>query len=104
MVTKNIINIDKNSPDKISGNVFYIFVKDSLNTSVFDADMTIPIIFGNKNIALQVIRKNLPLLCRYKSVIVHFYKLVGEKYIHKGKYDGDNNEENMGRFFGRVVL
>lgn len=104
MLVKNNINLEKNSSDKISGATFHLFVRDSLNATLFDADMGSPIIWGERNIVSAATRKNLPTLCKSREVVICFYKLSGEKYIHRGTYRGPNDEHRMRTFFLRVGL
>ena len=55
MLSQNVINPEK--LDKIVGAVFHLFYKD-LNTLVlFDSDLNIPIMWGNKNIIVGKLKR-----------------------------------------------
>jgi hypothetical protein len=55
MVSANIINPEKKG--KVVGHVFHVFYAD-LNTSyLYDRDLSVPIIWGSKNIVMTNLKK-----------------------------------------------
>jgi len=55
MLPKNIINPEKK--DKVEGTVFHLFYPDIHTSILFDKDLSVPIIYGNKNIVMTWIKK-----------------------------------------------
>ena len=55
MLTKNIINHEK--INQIQGVAFHIFYLDLSTAVLFDRDLFCPIIYGNKNIVIDKLKK-----------------------------------------------
>lgn len=88
MVSQNVINIEKK--DKIIGRVFHIFYPD-LNTAIlFDSDMSMPIIWGSKNIVMINVKK-LDTLMHVEPITkvrIYSYILSIEGYRRIDTYNG----------------
>jgi len=99
MLSKNIINTDKKS--NIIGNVFHIFYPD-LNTSIlFDKELTIPIIWGSKNVVMTWVKK-LDELMNTKpttKVQIYSYILSPDGYRRIDTYNGPI--ETIGKYIKR---
>jgi len=90
MLIKNIPNLDKKN--KIIGNVFHVFYIKNIEASVFDSNMDIPLIYGEKNIIYKYLKSLDIVLPKFiKQVVIHYY--VPSKYGHRlfFKYEGDIN-------------
>lgn len=74
MIPQNVINTDKK--DSIQGNIFHIFYPN-LNTSLlFDKDMTVPIIWGSKNVVMTWVKKLDELMNVEKTTKVRIYSYI----------------------------
>ena len=104
MLTRNNLNPEKSTPDKIQGKYFFLFISDSMTTTLFDSEMGSPIYWGTKSeILLQMARK-LPELCKFRTITIDFYKWVGGKFTWKGSYKGPNIEERIRAFTHRLSV
>ena len=104
MLTRNNLNPDKSSPDKIEGNRFFLFVSNSTTTTLFDSEMGSPVLWGTKSIVILATAKNLPVLCRFRQVQIDIYKWIGNKFSFKGSYKGNNKEDQIRSFINRIAL
>lgn len=87
MITQNIINPEKRG--KIVGSTFHVFFIDTMTAVMFDKFMDVPIIYGNKSIVKETVRRlseHLP--NSTKRVRIFFYKISPPEFKMKMKYDG----------------
>ena len=88
MIVPNIINPEKRG--KIEGSTFHLFfLADNITATLFDKNMDIPIIYGNKLIVKMVVKNfkdHLPEST--KRVRIFFYKLAPPEFKMKMKYEG----------------
>lgn len=100
MLAQNVINPEKKG--KIEGKVFHLFYPD-LNTAIFfDADFTVPIIWGVKNVVMANAVKKLDALLEVKSdtkVRIYSYILSQEGYRRIDTYYGPI--ESISRYIRR---
>jgi hypothetical protein len=85
MLVPNIINPEKRG--KIEGSTFHVFFLDALTASMFDKYMDSPIIYGNKAIVKETVKRLSEHLPKTTTrVRIFFYKiLLKDYYIHVGK-------------------
>jgi hypothetical protein len=87
-IPKNVVNISKKG--EISGAVFHLFYPD-LNTAIlFDKDLTVPIIWGSKNVVMTNLKKIDELMGVENTVKVRIYSyiLTAEGYRRIDIYNG----------------
>ena len=99
MLSKNVLNPEKK--DKIVGDVFHLFYPD-LNTSIlFDRYLTVPIIWGSKNVVMTNLKGIDKLLGVEKDhkVVVYCYILTAEGYRRINTYKGPI--ETIGKYIMR---
>jgi len=104
MLTRNNLNPEKNSSDKIDGNHFFLFILDSSTSTLFDSKMGSPILWGTKSIVILGTSKNIPILCKSKIVRIDIYKWIGDKFSRKGFYSGINDESSIRSFINRIAF
>lgn len=99
MLSKNVLNIEKK--ENIEGNVFHLFYPD-INTSIlFDQDLSIPIIWGSKNVVMANVKK-LDELMKVKNtskVKIYSYIMSPEGYRRIDTYYGPI--ESIGKYIRR---
>jgi hypothetical protein len=98
MLAANVLNPEKKT---IDGRVFHIFYLD-LNTAIlFDRDLTIPIIFGSKNIVITHLKQMDDYLKVKADTIVRIYSYVlgQEGYRRIQTYNAPI--KNIGRYLIR---
>ena len=99
MVNKNVLNIDKK--DKLIGNVFHLFYPDLSTSLLFDSDLSMPIIWGNKSIVMTQL-KNIHKLTNVdikSKVIIISYFMTSEGYKKLDMYQGPI--ETIGKYIRR---
>ncbi len=99
MLSQNVLNPEKKG--KIQGAVFHLFYPD-LNTAIlFDKDLSVPIIFGSKNVVMSSVKKldetmNVP---NTTKVRIYSYILAQEGYRRIDLYNGPI--ETIGKYIRR---
>lgn len=74
MLSQNVLNTEKKG--RIAGRTFHIFYPD-LNTAVFfDSDLSVPIIFGSKNIVMVNVKKLDELMDVKPDIKVRIYSYI----------------------------
>lgn len=99
MLAQNVINPEKRG--KIEGWVFHLFYPD-LNTAVlFDKDMTVPIIWGSKNVVMTQLKKmdTLRDVSSTQKIRIYSYILTAEGYRRIDTYNGPI--ETIGKYIRR---
>lgn len=97
MIIKNILNTNK----KIEGTVFHIFYTDLHTSTLFDINLSEPIIFGSKNIVMTTV-KNLDKLLNVPNitkVCIYSYILSTDGYRKIDIYNGPIN--TIGKYIRR---
>ena len=74
MLSQNVLNTEKKG--RIQGRVFHIFYPD-LNTSIFfDSDLSVPIMWGSKNVVMTNVKKLDELMDVQPDIKVRIYSYI----------------------------
>jgi hypothetical protein len=101
MVSKNVVNPEKKG--KIVGTVFHLFYPELSTSILFDADLSIPIIWGSKNVVMTTLKKIDELMVGPASgvtkVRIYSYVLTQDGYRRIDTYNGPI--ETIGKYIRR---
>lgn len=88
MIQKNVVNISKKN--SITGTAFHLFYADIATSYLFDADLSEPIIWGNKSIVMTQLKNisNLMNVDPISKVIVFSYIMSNDGYRRIDTYNG----------------
>ena len=100
MLTQNVINPQKR--DKIEGTVFHLFYPDLATSILFDKNLTIPIIFGSKNVVMTHLKNIHELMgvSEKMKVRIYSYLITQDGYRRVDTYFGPI--ETIGKFIRRI--
>lgn len=99
MLSQNVLNPDKKK--NILGSVFHIFYPDLNSAVLFDRDLTVPIIWGSKNVVMTNLKKideimNVPPTTKVR---IYSYIISSEGYRRIDTYNGPI--ETIGKYIRR---
>lgn len=99
MLSQNVLNPEKKG--KIEGNVFHIFYPDLNTATLFDKDLTVPIIWGSKNVVMTNLKKidEIMGVRSATKVKVYSYILSQDGYRRIDTYNGPI--DTLGKYIRR---
>ena len=103
MITRNVLNTEKNSPDKIQGNHFFLFVASNTQATLYDQDMSAPIVWGSKDKVVAMTTDKMPELSVSTSINLQVYKWMGGKFSFKAGAWIKNTREDIKSFLHRFA-
>lgn len=88
MLAQNVVNPDKKG--HVQGSVFHLFYPDVHTAILFDKDMTVPIIYGSKNVVMTQVKSLDKLMEVQPTITVRIYSYIFtfEGYRRIDTYNG----------------